>query len=77
MSTTSAPGSRTTACSAPTTRTRSSQQVPVLTPRKALRSSRLKLWDPAGKQLVTFAQGRAGLRQQPQPASAQPATATR
>jgi omega-6 fatty acid desaturase (delta-12 desaturase) len=53
------------------------EQVPVLTPRKAMRSSRLKLWDPDRKQLVTFAEGRACLRRQPQPASAQPATVTR
>jgi len=34
-------------------------QVPVLTVGRALRSSRLKLWDPAGKRLVSFPAARA------------------
>ena len=37
-------------------------QVPVLTFRKSLRSSRLKLWDPASKQLVGFAAAKASYR---------------
>jgi hypothetical protein len=37
-------------------------QVPVLTFRKSLRCSRLKLWDPAGKQLVGFAAAKASHR---------------
>ncbi len=52
------------------------QQVPVLTVRKALRSSRLKLWDPSSKQLVNFAQGRESLKKA-QLASGQPAAVTR
>ena len=35
------------------------RQVPVLTIRKALRSSRLKLWDPASKRLLTFSEAKA------------------
>jgi omega-6 fatty acid desaturase (delta-12 desaturase) len=52
------------------------QQVPVLTVRKGLRSSRLKLWDNSSKQLVTFAEGKASMRQA-QLTTAKPATATR
>jgi len=37
-------------------------QVPVLTFRKSLRCSRLKLWDPASKQLVGFAAAKASYR---------------
>ena len=37
------------------------RQVPVLTFRKSLRCSRLKLWDERSKSLVTFAEGRASL----------------
>jgi len=50
------------------------QQVPVLTVRKSLRCSRLKLWDPSSKQLVTFAEGKASMRRArlatPKPAAA-------
>jgi omega-6 fatty acid desaturase (delta-12 desaturase) len=35
------------------------RQVPVLTIRKALRSSRLKLWDPSSKRLLTFSEAKA------------------
>ncbi len=51
------------------------QQVPVLTVRKALRSSRLKLWDPSSKQLVGFAAAKASYRRtqiQPRPATSTP-----
>lgn len=51
-------------------------QVPVLTVRKALRSSRLKLWDPEAKQLVTFGEGRASHRRIVVD-TAQPVSATR
>jgi omega-6 fatty acid desaturase (delta-12 desaturase) len=37
-------------------------QVPVLTFRKSLRCSRLKLWDPSSKQLVGFAAAKASYR---------------
>ena len=50
------------------------QQVPVLTVRKALRSSRLKLWDPSSKQLVGFAAAKASYRRNQ--VQTRPATST-
>jgi omega-6 fatty acid desaturase (delta-12 desaturase) len=44
------------------------EQVPVLTARKAMRSSRLKVWDPASKQLVGFAAAKASHRRNSVPA---------
>lgn len=43
------------------------QQVPVLTIAKALRCSRLKLWDERSGGLMTFAEGRASLAKAPSP----------
>jgi len=50
------------------------EQVPVLTVRKALRSSRLKLWDPSSGQLVGFAAAKASHRRNQ--VTARPATST-
>lgn len=43
------------------------RQVPVLTLRKAMRCSRLKLWDERSGKLVTFAEGRRSLAAGPKP----------
>lgn len=46
------------------------RQVPVLTLRKAMRCSRLKLWDERSGKLVTFAEGRRSLAAGPKPSPA-------